>query len=83
MEYCLNNAQYAVDAFQKKGIDAWRNPHAITVVFPKPPPPILEDWQIAVKDDDAHIICMPHVTRELIDKLVNDISSAMKQETAV
>ncbi len=83
MQSCIDNAQYAVDAFQKKGIDAWRNPYAVTVVFPKPPEPILERWQIAVKDDHAHIICMPHVTRELIDKLVNEISSAMKQETVV
>lgn len=83
VQSCIDNAQYAVDAFQKKGIDAWRNPYAVTVVFPKPPEPILERWQIAVKDDHAHIICMPHVTRELIDKLVNEISSAMTQETVV
>ncbi len=83
VELCLANAQYAVEQFQAAGIDAWRNPFAVTVVFPKPPEPVLERWQIAVKDDHAHIICMPHVTRELIDQLVDEISSATNQKAVV
>jgi len=80
---CLETAQYAVDRFQSLGIDAWRNPFAVTVVFPRPPRAILDRWQIAVKDDHAHIICMPHVTRQLIDVLTDDIADAMQKEIAL
>jgi histidine decarboxylase len=80
VRYCLANAQYAVDRFQALGVAAWRNPFAVTVVFPRPPESVLGDWQIAVKDDHAHIICMPHVTRQLIDRLTADIAEAMQQE---
>lgn len=78
---CLETAQYAVDRFQSLGVNAWRNPFALTVVFPRPPQSILDRWQIAVKDDHAHIICMPHVTHELIDLLTSDIAGAMQKET--
>jgi histidine decarboxylase len=77
---CLQLAQYAVDRLQSQGVAAWRNPHAVTVVFPRPPVPVLEKWQIAVKDDVAHIICMPHFTRTLIDDVTADIAAALKQE---
>lgn len=77
---CLANAAYAVEQFHRRGIDAWRNPLAITVVFPRPCPAVLERWQIAVKGDDAHIICMPHVTRSHIDRLAEDLSAARRQE---
>ncbi len=79
---CIENAKYCVKRFREMGVDAWRNPLAVTVVFPRPPAAVLERWQIAVKDDHAHVICMPHVTRELIDRLTDDIASAMRQGTA-
>ncbi len=77
---CQQMAQYTVDRFQRLGVDAWKNPHAITVVLPRPPKLVLEQWQIAVKDDCAHVICMPHFTEALIDTLTNDIATALQQE---
>lgn len=77
---CQQLAQYAVDRFQALGVDAWKNKQAVTVVFPRPPEQVLTKWQIAVKDDYAHIICMPHFTRELIDTLTQDIAEALHQE---
>ena len=73
---CLQRAEYAVDKLKLLGINAWRNPHAITVVFPRPAAAILEKWQLAVQEDFAHIMVMPHVTREKIDELVADIDSS-------
>ncbi len=78
--HCQEVAQYAVERFKTLGVDAWKNRHAVTVVFPRPPEPVLQRWQIAVKDDFAHIICMPHITRELIDTLTDDIATAVQQE---
>lgn len=73
---CIQRAEYAVDKLNDIGVAAWRNPHAITVVFPKPALTILEKWQLAVQGDFAHIMVMPHVTREKIDELVADIDSS-------
>ncbi len=33
---------------------------------------VLRKWQIALYGDIAHIITMPHVTRETVDAIVND-----------
>jgi histidine decarboxylase len=80
---CLELASYAVERFQSLGIQAWKNPFAITVVFPRPPAVIQRKWQIAVKDDYAHIICMPHLTRELIDEVTGEIASALNGEAGL
>ena len=77
---CLANAEYAVRRLREIGVEAWRNPFAITVVFPRPPASVLEKWQIAVQGDRAHIILMQHVTRAHIDELVEDMAAALKQQ---
>ena len=68
----LSAAQYAVDRFNHHGIAAWRHRNSVTVVFPRPGPEVFRKWQIAPQGDEAHIITMPHVTREQIDELVAD-----------
>ncbi len=69
----LGVAQYAVDRFNEAGIPAWRNRNSVTVVFPRPSDQVVRKWQIAPFQDIAHVIAMPHVTRELIDELVADV----------
>ena len=69
---CLDVAEYAVARFNDVGIPAWRNENSVTVVFPKPPEPVFRKWMIAPYEDIAHVITMPHVTREVIDELVDD-----------
>lgn len=83
VERCLRLAEYTVNRFRDLGVHAWKNPHALTVVFPRPSASLLEKWQIAVKDDIAHVICMPHFTRELIDGLTREIAAALQQEVAL
>ena len=68
----LEMAEYAIGRFNDRGIPAWRNRNSVTVVFPKPPPDVFAKWQIAPEGQEAHIITMPHVTREMIDELVDD-----------
>ena len=68
----LDTAEYAVGRFNKSGIPAWRNRNSATVVFPKPAPPVFAKWQIAPEGRDVRIVTMPHVTREMIDELVQD-----------
>jgi len=75
----LDLARYALDAFTRSGIRAWRNPHAITVVFERPPETVLKKWQIAVQQDVAHIMLMPGVTRGQVDELITDITAARQE----
>ncbi|MBN8531094.1 MAG: histidine decarboxylase [Alphaproteobacteria bacterium] len=67
-------AEYAIEAFGKKGIPAWRNENSITVVFPRPKEEVMKKWQIAPYREIAHIITLPHVTREVIDRLAEEIA---------
>lgn len=71
---CLKMADYAIGRFKEAGIEAWRNNNSNTVVFPRPQGELPEKWQIAVFEDIAHIITMPHVTKEKIDGAVADIA---------
>jgi histidine decarboxylase len=77
---CLANARYTVRQFKRIGVNAWRNPFAITVVFPKPPQTVLDKWQIAVNDQQAHVILVPGVTTRQIDEIIADIHAALKQD---
>ena len=69
---CLAVAEYAVARFNDVGIPAWRNKNSVTVVFPKPPEPVFRKWMIAPYEGIAHVITMPHVTREVVDEIVDD-----------
>jgi histidine decarboxylase len=76
IEESLAVAAYAEARFNEIGVEAWRNPQALTVVFPEPPPSVCEKWQLATAGGFSHIICMPHVRRDQIDELVADIEAA-------
>ena len=69
---CLAVAEYAVARFNDVGIPAWRNRNSVTVVFPKPSRDVIRKWQLAPYEDIAHLITMPHVTRETIDAVIDD-----------
>ena len=71
----LDVAEYAVQQFNRQGIPAWRHRNSVTVVFRKPRPEVFRKWQIAPEGDEAHIITMPHVTRDMIDELVADCAA--------
>ena len=71
----LDTAEYAVGQFNERGIPAWRHRNSVTVVFPRPSEDVFHKWQMAPEGDIAHIITMPHVTREMIDDLVEDCAS--------
>ena len=34
---------------------------------------VVKKWKLAVQDNIAHVICMPHVTNEVIDNLIEDV----------
>ena len=68
----LDTAAYAVEEFNRHGMAAWRHRNSVTVVFPRPAPEVFKKWQIAPQAQVAHIITMPHVTREQVDEIIAD-----------
>jgi DNA-directed RNA polymerase specialized sigma54-like protein len=47
----------------------------VTAVFSRPSAKVMSKWQLAVHNEWAHIIAMPHVTEEMVDQVVEDIRS--------
>ncbi len=70
---CLEMADYAIEQFAAQGIKAWRNRNSITVVFPRPDADLAKRWQLAVHNDIAHIITVPHVTAGHIKQLLQEL----------
>ncbi len=73
LEKAMALADYAEAQFREAGIEARRNKAALTVVFPQPHESVCEKWQLATADGIAHIVCMPHLTKQQIDALLADI----------
>lgn len=73
INHSLEVAAYAETAFEQAGIQAWRNPNAITVVFEHPGKTVRDKWQLASEGEISHLICMPNVSKEQIDALIQDI----------
>ncbi len=69
----IDNADYLIDKLQDLKINAWRNNFSNTVVFPKPSEKLINKWQLAYEKDLAHIITMPHVTKNQIDQFILDL----------
>lgn len=70
---CISLAEYATKKFKAAGLNAWRNPNSITVIFSRKNETALKKWQIAVNGKDAHLIIMPQIEEKHIDALLEDI----------
>jgi len=66
-------AEYLLHQLKEMGVEAWKNDSALTVIFPKPSNEIVKKWQLASEDGFSHIICMPGVTKEMIDNFIEDL----------
>ncbi|MBV8251068.1 MAG: histidine decarboxylase [Chitinophaga sp.] len=69
----LEIAAYAEEQLKSIGIPAWRNKDTLTVVFPEPEEEIRRKWQLASENGWSHIICMPGVTKALIDTFIAEM----------
>lgn len=69
----LAMAEYAEMRLREIGISAWRNPQAITVVFPEVDATLREKYQLATTGGITHLVLMPHINRALIDAFIRDI----------
>jgi len=77
VESALTMAQYTETRLREAGVDAWRNPNAITIVFPEVAEAVKEKWQLATADGKTHLICMPNVRKDQIDQFLGDLKKVM------
>lgn len=83
IKHSLDMAQYAVDRFKVAGIDAWRNPNSITVVFPCPSEEVWKKHCLATSGDIAHLITTAHhLDTSKIDALIDDIIADFNSRAA-
>ena len=73
---CRAVAEYAVHRLDLIGWPAWRHPHALTVVLDTPPDEVRIKWRLASTGGRSHIVCVPGVSADQIDSLVQDLASA-------
>lgn len=73
VEDALKLAKYTQRSLNSNHIKAWRNPGAITVVFPKPSEEICNKYQLASEEDIAHIICVPGMDQKILDNCLREI----------
>ena len=71
----LELAEYTTNELRKLGVDAWRNENSITVVFPQIPEALCVKWQMASDAGRTHIICMPGITKAMIDEFLGDLKN--------
>lgn len=71
-------AERAVRSLKAAGIDAWRNPDAITVVFPEVSQALQHRRQLATAYGISHVIVMPHMDEPYIDALVAEIAADLE-----
>lgn len=79
IEKSVRLAAYAVEAFNRIGIKAWRNPNSLIVIFPKPSEKTIKKWQLAIQGTIAHIIALPHMNRKTINAIVSSVKNDLKR----
>ena len=75
VERSLDLAAYVERELKKEGIAAWRNPNAITVLFPKPSRDLRLRWQLATSGELSHVIAIPGTEKETLDGFITDITA--------
>ncbi|MBU4502365.1 MAG: histidine decarboxylase [Nanoarchaeota archaeon] len=71
---CIDKAKYLVSGLRRIKYPVWRNDASNIVYFRKPVREVLDKWILAVDGNIAHVVTMQHVTQQMLDKFIEDIS---------
>lgn len=72
--HCMETAQYLRNKLTEKGFTCRLNDLSSTVVLERPvDDALIKRWQLACEEDIAHVVVMPNVTRDKIDKFVEEL----------
>jgi len=75
---CLDMADYLCERLEAISYPYDRNPHSNTVTFKEPHESVVRKWQLARVRGKAHIITVPHASREKIDAFIDDLLASIK-----
>jgi histidine decarboxylase len=73
---CIEHAIFLKDELNKIGVKAWTNENSFTVVFPRATDAICKKWQLASDNEVSHVICMPGVTKQMLEEFIYDMKNA-------
>lgn len=74
VQKCLRNAHYLKDRLRDANIGAMLNELSSTVVLERPPDEeFIRKWQLACQGNIAHVVVMPNVTVEKLNKFLNEL----------
>ncbi|KAK4271214.1 hypothetical protein QN277_019938 [Acacia crassicarpa] len=74
VQKCLRNAHYLKDRLRDSGIGAMLNELSSTVVFERPhDEEFTRRWQLACQGNIAHVVVMPNITIEKLDKFLEEL----------
>lgn len=72
--HCMETAGYLRDKITEKGLTCRLNDLSCTVVLERPMDDrFIKRWQLACEEDIAHVVVMPNVTKNKIDKFVEEL----------
>ena len=74
-ESMMECAKYLNEELNKRGKNAVLLPKSNTVYFDKPSKEVVNKWQLATQVTWAHVVVMPHVTKEVINEFLRDIDT--------
>lgn len=81
--HSLETAAYLVEQLRGVGVEAWRNPNAITVVLPRVSESVRKKWQLATAGEISHVLVLPNVTTTQVDELVADLAQEREQRCEI
>jgi histidine decarboxylase len=76
---CLDNAVHTQATLDAVEWPQWRNPCSNIVVIQRPPDGLVRKWQLASEGELSHIILMPGVRRDQIDRLAADLEASRRR----
>jgi len=72
--HCMETARYLRNKLTEAGFACRLNDLSSTVVLERPMDDrLVKRWQLACEEDIAHVVVMPNVTRQKIDKFVEEL----------
>lgn len=73
---CIQLAEYLNSRLDELKLTPILNHDSNIVMFDKPSDSIVAKWKLAVEKNKAHVVVMPHVSKEMLDQFINDLNKS-------
>lgn len=84
VELCLRNAHLLLEMLEAAGVSCMLNDLSSTVVFERPrEEEFVRKWQLACEGDIAHVVVMPNITVEKLQKFMGELVESRNKMTAI